>query len=110
MPSLNPTSLTPLHVIRSLEAGQRVSLEAPGWRDTCRVTCPECGKLVMTFKSQDHKHVRFEYGINTAHPHRCGTQPPLEDHPHWLQLQAAQAELHQLQRWNEWETVMRSQP
>lgn len=107
MPSLNPPFLTPLHVIRALQAGSRVPLEAPGWGDTVKALCPDCGRSVMSFKSSDHAGIRFEYGIATAQPHRCGVPLDQEDHPHWLQLQAAQAELHQLQAWNEWEQVMR---
>jgi hypothetical protein len=107
MPTLNPSFLTPLHVIRALQAGSRVPLEAPGWGDTERKTCPDCGKSVMGFKSGDHAGTLFVYGMATAQPHRCGKPLDAEDHPHWLQLQAAQAELNQLQAWNEWTEVMR---
>ena len=104
MPNLNnPPALTPHHVIRRLEAGHKVSLDEPGWMDTQRSTCPDCGRLTMQFKG--HQHVRFEYGIGQAHPHRCGQEVTAEEHPKWLRLEAVNAELDSLNRRYELEHI-----
>ena len=92
----NPPCLTPHHVIRRLEAGQTVSLDEPGWMDTTRSSCPDCGRLTMNFKGSPH--VRFEYGIGRAHPHVCGQEVLADEHPKWLQLERVNAELDALNR------------
>ena len=91
---LNPTFLTKLNIIRLLEAGNPVSLDAPGWGDTARACCPDCGRLTMYFKG--HPHVRFEYGMSTAQPHRCGQEVLVDEHPKWLQLERVNRELDAL--------------
>jgi len=97
MPSLNPPTYTPSGVIRALQAGRSVPLDAPGWADTQKGPCPDCGVPVMSFKHQPD--VRYVYGLATAHPHHCG-RPPAEDvdHPHWLHLEAVNKELDELRR------------
>ena len=107
---INPPALTPIRIIRQLEAGNAVDLEAPGWMDTTRRACPDCGRLVMTFKSEDHAHVRFEYGLSSAVPHRCGQAVLDQDHPRWLKLEAVNRELEQLARQRVAEEQRRSLP
>jgi hypothetical protein len=92
---LNPPIQTPYAVVRLLEAGNTVPLDGPGWSDTQKGPCPDCGKLVMSIKWAPH--VRFTYGMTLTHPHRCGEEPvPDQDHPRWLQLEAVNRELDQL--------------
>lgn len=95
--------MTPHWVVRSLEAGRAVPLDAPGWTDTVRSQCPDCDRLVMTFKF--NRQVLFTYGIDLARPHVCGQVDPPQDHPDWLKLEAVNRELSDLARHHEWEQV-----
>jgi hypothetical protein len=70
MPQLDPPAITPDLVISSLGTGRPVALDAPGWSDTARRLCPECGCGVMFFRRSPA--IQFEYGREMAVPHRCG--------------------------------------
>lgn len=95
MHTLNPPFLTPVAVIRQLEAGNIVGLDAPGWGDTVKGPCPDCGALVMHFKGQPH--VRFYYGMAETRPHVCGQEPVLTGSDvKWLRLEAVNLELDAL--------------
>lgn len=103
MTTLNPSYLTPQWAIRSLEAGKSVPLEAPGWGDTQSHRCPDCDRVVKFLTA--HPEVQFEYGVEAAHPHRCGQPPALADHPRWLQLEAVNRELALINEQRDWPAI-----
>ena len=64
------------NVIRALERGRAVSMDAIGWQDTTTHVCPDCSRPVKGFGARSP--VRFEWGLELAHPHRCGKVVPFE--------------------------------
>jgi hypothetical protein len=97
MSTLNPPLQTPYGVARALEAGNVVGLDAPGWSDTRKGPCPDCGAQVMSITWAPH--VRFYYGMAETRPHRCGEAPILTgDDVKWLKLEAVNRELDALRQ------------
>lgn len=99
MSTLNPPMLTPARVILRLKAGHTVGLDEPGWQDTFKTFCPDCGRPVMSFRAQPE--LLYEYGIAYAHTHKCGELVRPEDHPKWLKLQQTQKDLDELRQQQE---------
>lgn len=98
MSTLNPPLQTPYAVVRQLEAGNIVGLDAPGWSDTQKGPCPDCGAPVWSVKWAPH--VRFYYGMAETRPHVCGQEPVLSglDDVKWLRLEAVNRELDALRQ------------
>lgn len=74
MPDLMPHRVTHDTVIRALERGHSVDLDAPGWEDTRQSMCPDCNRMTWIFTGH-RSPVRFEYGLEAARKHVCAGQP-----------------------------------